>query len=103
MKFTQSRSVNSEEADRLVDHLEHPGVGEEDVFLHRVPQSIRPGVQGVLRRQVERVRSFSMTSANSADQDQHPSNSFYFHANEVTSGRSTSTNKGKFKKIVVKL
>ena len=44
-----------------------------------------------------------MTSANSADQDQHPSNSFYFHANEVTSGRSTSTNKGKFKKIVVKL
>ena len=76
-KFTQSRSVNLEEGGR-VEHLEHPGVGEEDVFLHRVPYSIRPGVQEVLRRQLERVRSLSMTSANSADQDQTKSGKVNF-------------------------
>ena len=96
MKFTQSRSVNLEEAGR-VDHLEHPGVGEEDVFLQRVPHSIRPGVQEVLRRQLERVRSISMTSATSTDQDNrhHPNpTTSYFQANEVTNSRSNSTNKG---------
>ena len=97
VKFTQSRSsVNLEEEAGRVDHLEHPGVGKEEdvilhrrVILHRVPHSISPGVQEVLRRS-----SLSMTSANSTNH--HPTTSYYFNPNEVTSGgRSASTNKGK--------
>ena len=50
-------------------------------ILHKIPQSVRPGVQAVLQNQVERIQRIHSTSSDGATEAE-PS-AAYFDVNEV--------------------